>query len=156
MQIKRSPHGSEEFFLSIEDLHHLAAVEFALRRAVAVDGAAEKVAIRPEEPACRRVAIGKGEIRKKVPFVLIHFGSKLRAGGDARTRKGKFTGLLFDDDIIAKVHAARSALAAGEGHETFLYSGISSVGKKGVGEFLRSFANECFTGSSRLLFARCL
>jgi hypothetical protein len=80
MQPQRTPNGAKQFSLWIKDSHHHAPVELALSRAVPVNGAAEKIPVWPEKPACGRVLIRKRVIDKQVSLVRIYFGYKRGTG----------------------------------------------------------------------------
>ena len=116
MEVKGSSHGPEKQALGIGHPHHHAAEELALGRAVAMDGTTEKITVRAEEAAGSRVLFGKGEIGKDRALVLIHFSRERSTGGNRFAGKGKWPRLVFDHDIIAKEHAARTALPAVKGH----------------------------------------
>lgn len=116
MEIERPPHRTEQQAAPIGHVHHHAAVVLALFRAVAVDRAAEKISVRAEKAAGRRVPFRKREIRKDRALVLIHFCLEGRAGRDRFTCESEWAGLVLDYNIIAKKHAARTALPAGKHH----------------------------------------
>ena len=131
VEIERPPHGSKKQAAYTRHPHHYTAVGLALRRAVAVDRAPEEAAVRAEEPAGRRVPFRKGEIHKDRPLVLVNFRSERGPGGDRFALERKRPGPAPDDDIIPKIHAARTALPAGKGHGYHVLSAPDD--KKGTG-----------------------
>jgi hypothetical protein len=105
------------FTCAAQDPHHDAPVELALGRAVPVDGAPYEIPVRTEEPSGCGMTVDPCAVRKEVAFVLIHFCGErcpCRNGAAFESERGD---LSFDDDVIAKIHAARSTLPALECHE---------------------------------------
>ena len=85
-----------------------------------MDRAPYTIPLRPEKPAGSRVLIGKGVVLKNLSFVVVDTGDE-RCGGRNRLA-GKFKGtcLMFDHDMVAHIHAARSALPADKHHQDTL------------------------------------
>jgi len=116
MQVEGPGHRTKRISCRISDSHDHTPIELALCRAVAMDSASQEIPIRTEEPAGMRMFIRKCMIAEELPLVLINAGYKLRTGRNRFTGKLKLANLVIDDNIVTKVHAARSALSAGKSH----------------------------------------
>src|SRR5208337_2060455 len=103
-------HGTDRCARGVGHLHDSTPVELALRRAVPVDRAADQVSVRAEEPAGGRVAFRERGIREEVALVRVNLCRERCIRRDRAAIEREWAGLALDHDIIAKVHAARTAL----------------------------------------------
>jgi hypothetical protein len=89
-----------------------------------MDHAPYKISIGPEKPAGSRVLIRKCVVQKDLMLIVIDTGDERCAGRNRLTGKFKGTYLVFDYDIVAHMHTARSALSADKHHQNSLKTAI--------------------------------
>jgi hypothetical protein len=89
-----------------------------------MDHAPYKISVGPEKPAGRRVLIRKRAVQKNIPLIFIDPCYKWCAGRNRLTGKFKGTYLVFDYDVVAHIHTARSALPADKHHQNSLKTAI--------------------------------
>ena len=116
VQVKGSGHSTQGISPGTGDPHDHTPVELALCRTIGMDSASQETAFRTEKTTGMRILVRKCMITEDLPLVLINAGCERRTGGNRFTGKLEGPNLVIDDNIVAKIHAAGSALPTGKSH----------------------------------------